>query len=199
MGTGSSQRYTKQSAPPTPVPPAPKKPSYVQSSQSGPKPGTDAAVYESQNSRRRPRDEEQEEEDDMSDSEVTANVIAERRASGKKGRPKAVPGERNKSVRLSKNGLGGAEVYESLMTLVCAELVRRRLSLKGCQLTVRKITPTAQIEMIKPVLVEAGMYNPKVLKAAISSVKDWISNKSYLLRKKFLLLGIPFCFNEDKH
>jgi hypothetical protein len=63
----------------------------------------------------------------MSESELTANLIADRRASGKKGRPKGVPGERNKHLRLAKHGLGGPEVYESLMTMVCAELVRRRL------------------------------------------------------------------------
>lgn len=92
-----------------------------------PKPVTkDIAICESQNTRKRPREEE-DQDNDMSDSEKMANVIAEQCASGRKERPKAVPEERNKHMRLVKNGLGGTEVYESLMALVCTELVRRRL------------------------------------------------------------------------
>lgn len=125
-------RSVKQSAPQSSAPLARKQASqtpYAGSSRH--KSVTNNPSQDSQNVQKRPREEEGENLDDesMSDTEVTANVIAERRALGKKGRPKAVPGERNKNMRLSKTGLGGAEVYESLMTLVCAELVRRRFVL----------------------------------------------------------------------
>jgi hypothetical protein len=138
VNTDSSQSYpAKQPVPSSSVAPSRKQSSqapYSQSSQSGHKSVTkDPALPNLQISKKRVREEEEGDNDDidMSESEMTANMMADRRALGKKGRPKAVPGERNKNVQLSKSGLGGAEVYESLMTLVCAELVRRRLSLKG--------------------------------------------------------------------
>jgi hypothetical protein len=43
---------------------------------------------------------------------------------------------------------------------------------------------------IKPVLIEYNLYSPKVVQAAISSVKDWVSNKSCILRKRFITLGM---------
>jgi hypothetical protein len=89
-----------------------------------------ASSSSSQPSRKRLRDEEDNEDESApilnSDSETMADVIIERRAAGRKGRSNAVPGEKNKNMRLAKNGVGGALVYSKLMTLVCAELVRRR-------------------------------------------------------------------------
>jgi len=65
---------------------------------------------------------------DVSEDEeaLEARVIAERRAGGKKAKASAQPGAHSKNLRLTKHGPAGDEVYEVLMTSVCAQLVRTR-------------------------------------------------------------------------
>lgn len=62
---------------------------------------------------------------DSEDEDKAAN-IAERRATGKRGRKRAAPSVHARTVRLEKYGPAGPLVYESLQASVCAELVRTR-------------------------------------------------------------------------
>ena len=54
----------------------------------------------------------------------------------------------------------------------------------------RKIDPECQVELITKTLEEFNlMGNQNVVEASISSVSDWVANKSCRLRKHFLELG----------
>lgn len=66
------------------------------------------------------------EESEEDDEAIEAQLLAERRAAGKKAKASAQPGAHSKNQRLTKHGSGGEEVYEVLMTAVCAQLVRTR-------------------------------------------------------------------------
>jgi hypothetical protein len=75
---------------------------------------------------------------------------------------------------------------------VCTTCKDKVLTLTNTFLIARKIDPDAQIAIINDVLGQCDLLKkPKIVRASISSVSDWVSNKSCRLRKHFINLGSP--------
>jgi len=84
-----------------------------------------------QSTRKRPRESDEEDYGIVLDTEeteeaVSAKLIAGRRASGKRQKAIAEPGQHEKTIRLFRGSEEGVHVYEALFTKVCAQLVRTR-------------------------------------------------------------------------
>lgn len=63
----------------------------------------------------------------MTDEQLHAAILEERKATGYRGRAKAAPGGTVKQIRLGgANGIGGQELYDRLSQLVCYHLVKTR-------------------------------------------------------------------------
>jgi hypothetical protein len=118
-------------------------------------------------------------------------LLAERKSNGRRGRAKAAPRGTIKQLRLGgSNGIGGQEIYDRLCQVVAYNLVKTRYMPSLFSYTNdSKIEAEEQVQWITDVTNELNITDRMVINAAISSVKDWVSNKSCRMRQYFYKQG----------